>query len=121
VDDVVRAPADYAGRALTAPGAGLSGKITPYDAGGARKYYLTVGTAGGRIQAGFFLAPPALADALAAAMDPATNYSVNLAYRVRQVSINGFDQWQGVVSKVEFLDDNGRVVRTVPEPKAKGK
>jgi hypothetical protein len=121
VEDVVRSPADYAGRALTAPGAGLSGKVTTYDVDGVRKYYLTVGTAGGRIQAGFFLAPPALADELAAAMDPGTNYPVNLAYRVQQVDINGFAQWHGVVTRVEFFDGDGRVVRTLPQPKAKAK
>jgi hypothetical protein len=116
VEQVVRAPADFAGQKLVAAQALLSGTITTYDLGEVRKYYLTVGTARGRLQAGFFLAPPALADSLSVAMEARRNYSVNIIYKVQTVRINDFDQWHGVVTKVEFLDDDGRVVRVLPKP-----
>jgi hypothetical protein len=113
MEDVVRSPQDYAGQALRFTRVTLSGKITKYDVAGVRKYYLTLGSRGKTFEAGFFLAPPALADTLADKMDPETNYRVNLSCRVEQVFINRFPQWHGIVTRVDFLDADGRIVDTV--------
>jgi hypothetical protein len=110
---VVRAPADYAGRTLTFTGATLSGQITPYEVGYVRKYYLTVESRGGALVGGFFMAPPSLADKLAARMDRRQNYAVNLTCRVSRIVINDVPQWHGIVTRVDFLDGDGRVADTV--------
>jgi hypothetical protein len=119
MEDVVRSPADYAGRKLKFPGVTLSGNLTAYDPGGVRKYYLTVMSRNRRFEIGFFLAPPRLADKLTRVMNPRRNYWVNLTCKVRTISINGFEQWHGIVSRVDFLDDDGDVYRTVKVGKKK--
>jgi hypothetical protein len=113
MEDVVRAPADYAGKKLRFAWATLSGRITPYDAGGVRKYYLTVLGRSSTFEIGFFLAPPPLADKLVRVMNPRRNYRVNLRCKVQTISINGFEQWRAIVSRVSFLDEDGDVIRTV--------
>jgi hypothetical protein len=113
MEQVAASPADYAGLTLTFPGATLSGTITVYDVGNVRKYYLTVGSRRGTLEAGFFLAPPALADKLSRRMDRRYNYAVNLTCRVEQIAINEVPQWHGIVTRVDFLGDDGQVTDTV--------
>lgn len=117
MEDVVRTPADYAGKTLTFRGAALSGNVTKYDAGGVRKYYLQVDSKGRTFEAGFFLAPPGLADRLMDKMDPKKNYGVNLTCKVEQITLNGVPQWHGIVDKVEFIDADGKVTETIGRPK----
>jgi hypothetical protein len=62
METVIADPATYAGKSLTFSNATLAGKVTTYDVGDVRKYYLLVQSAGKRLEPGFFLAPPALAD-----------------------------------------------------------
>jgi hypothetical protein len=114
--DVTVAPATYAGRTLTFPKLKLSGTITKFDFGGVRKYYLTVETAGKRVDAGFFLAPPDVADKLGDYVSPRSNYEVNLSCKIERITINGFPQWHGIVTKVEFLTD-GKVSKTIQQAK----
>lgn len=113
MEDVVRSPQDYAGMSIEFPAAKLSGNITKYDVGGVRKYYLTVGSRTRTFEVGFFLAPPVLADKLAAKLNPETNYRVNLVCRIERIVINGVPQWHGIVTRVDFLNGDGRVVDTV--------
>ena len=113
IEDVVADPADYAGRTLVFQGVTLSGNITRYDLAGVRKYYLTVQTPGRVLEAGFFLAPPALADKLYNTMNPRENYTVNVTCKVEQISINSIPQWHGIVTAVAFIDGAGRVIETV--------
>jgi hypothetical protein len=113
MEQVVGSPADYAGMNLTFAGVTLSGNITAYDAGNVRKYYLILGSRRGSLEAGFFLAPPALADKLAQRMDARRNYAVNLTCRVQQIVINEVGQWHGIVTRVDFLDGDGQVTDTV--------
>jgi hypothetical protein len=113
MEEVIRAPADYAGQRLTFDGATLSGKITNYDVGNVRKYYLIVGSRRGALEAGFFLAPPSLADKLASRMDPERNYPVRLTCAVERIVINQVPQWHGIVTRVDFLDADGGVTDTV--------
>ena len=113
MEQVVWAPQNYAGATIEFPEATLSGRITTYDVGGVRKYYLTLGSRGRTFEVGFFLAPPALADKLAAGMNPQGNYWVNLTCRIDKISINGTPQWHGIVTRVDFLDDEGEVVESV--------
>jgi hypothetical protein len=113
MEQVVWAPQNYAGATIEFSEVTLSGKITPYDLGGVRKYYLTLGSRGRTFEVGFFLAPPALADKLAAGMNPQTNYWVNLVCRIEKISINGVPQWHGIVTRVDFLDEEGEVTETV--------
>jgi hypothetical protein len=113
MEQVARSPADYAGMTLTFGGATLSGKITVYEVGYVRKYYLTVGSRAGTLEAGFFLAPPSLADKLAGLMNPRQNYAVNLTCRVQRIVINEVPQWHGIVTRVDFLDGDGQVTDTV--------
>jgi hypothetical protein len=115
MEDVVRSPQDYAGSTVEFSGVKLSGNITKYDVGGIRKYYLTLTSRAKTFEVGFFLAPPGLADKLAGTMDPETSYRVNIACRVEKIVLNGVPQWHGFVTRVDFLDDNGRVVKTVRE------
>src|SRR5438105_1309909 len=74
MEEVVRSPADYEGQTLQFTGATLSGSIAKYDVGGVRKYYLTVSSRGRSLEAGFFLAPPRLADRLYDRMSRNRNY-----------------------------------------------
>ena len=113
--DVVRSPQDYAGQTVEFYGVKLSGNLTKYDVGGIRKYYLTLTSRAKTFEVGFFLAPPNLADKLANTMNPETNYRVNIVCRVDQIVLNGVPQWHGFVTRVDFLDENGRVVKTVRE------
>jgi hypothetical protein len=117
--DVVASPASYAGRVLTFPKLLLSGTVYKYDFEGVRKYYLLVQTGGKRLDLGFLLAPPAVADKLTDYMKPRTNYSVNLTCKVERITINSFPQWHGTVSKVEFLDADGKVVKTIEQARKK--
>jgi hypothetical protein len=117
IEDVVRAPRDYAGSTVQFAGVNLSGTITNYDVGGVRKYYLTVGNRARNFDVGFFLAPPGLADKLRDKMNRGTNYRVNFTCKVERIVINGVSQWHGIVSRVDFLDGNGRVKSTVKEGK----
>jgi hypothetical protein len=113
MEQVIGSPADYAGMNVTFSGVTLSGSVMAYDVGDVRKYYLTLGSRRGSLEAGFFLAPPALADKLGARMDPRRNYAVNLTCRVRQITINEVAQWHGIVTRVDFLDADGQVTDTV--------
>jgi hypothetical protein len=113
MEQVIRAPADYAGQVLTFPAATLSGSITTYDVAGIRKYYLVVNSRRGALEAGFFLAPPALADKLFIRMDRTADYRVNLTCKVERLVINEVPQWHGIVSRVDFLDGDGNVTDTV--------
>jgi hypothetical protein len=113
MQQVILAPADYAGQRLTFPGATLSGSITRYDIGYVRKFYLTVASRRGALEAGFFLAPPALADKLYDRMNPQSNYAVNLTCRVERIVINDVPQWHGIVTRVDFLGPDGSVTDTV--------
>jgi hypothetical protein len=113
IEDVVRNPADYAGKAVMYNGVTLSGAITPEEVSGVRKYYLTVQTPDRTYEAGFFLAPPGLADKLSDRMSPRKNYAVNISCKVEKISINGFEQWHGIVAAVAFLDSDGKVTETV--------
>ncbi len=113
--DVVRSPQDYAGQTIEFFAVKLSGNITKYDVGGIRKYYLTLTSQAKTFEVGFFLAPPNLADKLMGTMDPETNYRVNIVCRVDKIVLNGVPQWHGFVTRVDFLNDNGRVVKTVRE------
>lgn len=115
MEDVVRSPEDYAGRTIAFAGVTLSGNITKYDLGGVRKYYLTLGSREKTYEVGFFMAPPGLADKLAATMNPETTYRVNIACRVEKIVINRVAQWHGIVTRVDFLNAEGRVVETVKE------
>jgi hypothetical protein len=117
MEAVVRSPGDYARKKLRFTSALLSGRITTYDVAGVRKYYLTVASRNGSLEAGFFLAPPALADKLTRLMDLGRNYAVNLTCKVKAIAINGFTQWQGIVTRVAFRDGQGHVVRTVTAAK----
>src|SRR5215470_11374085 len=76
MEDVVRSPQDYAGKTLEFGGATLSGSLVKYDLGGVRKYYPVVSSSGKTLEAGFFLAPPDLADKLVEKMSPEKNYPV---------------------------------------------
>jgi hypothetical protein len=113
MEQVASSPADYAGLSLTFPGATLSGTITAYDVGNVRKYYLTVASRRGALEAGFFLAPPAVADKLSQRMDRRRNYAVNLTCRIEQIVINEVPQWHGIVTRVDFLGADGQVTDTV--------
>jgi hypothetical protein len=113
IEDVVADPADYAGQTLVFRGVALSGNITRYDLVGVRKYYLTVQTPGRVLEAGFFLAPPALADKLYNTMNPRENYNANVTCKVAQISINSVPQWHGIVTAVDFVGRDGRVIETV--------
>jgi hypothetical protein len=113
MEQVAGSPADYAGQTLTFGWVTLSGNITVYDVGNVRKYYLIVASRRGALEAGFFLAPPALADKLAQRMDARRNYAVNLTCRIEQIVINEVPQWHGIVTQVSFLDSDGQVTDTV--------
>lgn len=113
MEQVIRSPADYAGKVLTFPGATLSGNITTYDVAGVRKYYLVVNSRRGALEAGFFLAPPALADKLFIRTDRRESYRVNLTCKVERLVINEVPQWHGIVGRVDFLDGDGMVTDTV--------
>jgi hypothetical protein len=113
MENVILAPQDYAGQTLRFDGVALSGHLTVYDVSWTRKYYLTVRSADGNLEVGFFLAPPALADQLYNVMNARSNYTVNLTCRVQQIAINNFFQWHGIVTRVDLLDENGQVSRTV--------
>jgi hypothetical protein len=113
MEKVVESPADYAGKTLTFSGAKLSGAIVKYDVSGVRKYYLTVSSASRDLEAGFFLAPPALADKLADKMDPRKSYAVKITCKVEKLVINEVPQWHGIVTQVDFVDGDGRVTDTV--------
>lgn len=113
--EVIASPQSFAGKALTFAPALLSGKITTYDVAGVRKYYLVVEGGQDRLEAGFFLAPPRLADRLATVMDAGKNYRVGLTCKVERITINEVPQWHGIVTRVSFLDDEGKVVRTVED------
>ncbi len=113
IEDVVADPADYAGRTVVFNGVTLSGNITRYDTAGVRKYYLTIQTPGRVLEAGFFLAPPLLADKLYNTMNPRENYTVNVTCKVEQLSINSVAQWHGIVTAVAFVGADGRVIETV--------
>jgi hypothetical protein len=113
VEDVVRRPGDYAGKSVDFQGVTLSGTITKYDVSGIRKYYLTVQTADRVYEAGFFLAPPRLADRLYETLSPRKNYAVNLTCKVEKISVNGFEQWHGIVTAIAFLDGDGKVIETI--------
>jgi hypothetical protein len=117
MEDVVAAPADYGGKTLTFRGVALSGNVTKYDVGNIRKYYLQVASKSRTFEAGFFLAPPAVADRLIEKMDAKKNYGVNLVCKIEQITINGVPQWHGIVGKVEFVDADGKVTDTVELPK----
>lgn len=117
MEDVIRSPADYAGKTIAFSGAALSGNVTKYDVGGVRKYYLQVDSRSNTFEAGFFLAPPGLADRLIEKMDPKKNYGVRLTCKIEQITINGVPQWHGIVSKVEFTDGDGNTIDTVEQPK----
>lgn len=117
MEDVIRTPADYGGKTLTFRGAALSGNVTKYDVGSVRKYYLQVDSENRTFEAGFFLAPPGLADRLMDKMDPKKNYGVNLICKIEQITINGVPQWHGIVGKVQFTDADGKVTDTVELPK----
>jgi hypothetical protein len=65
------------------------------------------------LEAGFFLAPPPLADKLYETMNPRQNYTVNLTCKVAEISINSVPQWHGIVTAVAFIDGDGRVIETV--------
>ncbi len=110
---VIAAPADYAGQSITFPQITLSGEITWYEVNYMRKYYLTVASRRGALQPGFFLAPPSLADKLGSRMKAGQNYWVNLTCRIERIVINEVPQWHGIVTRIEFLDRNGRVTDTV--------
>jgi hypothetical protein len=113
MEDVVAAPADFAGRTLTFGGVTLSGSILRYDLAGVRKYYLTVGSRNLTYEPGFFLAPPPLADKLYDRLSPRRNYAVNLTCRVERLVINDVPQWHGIVSRVDLLGDDGSVAETI--------
>jgi hypothetical protein len=113
IEDVVANPADYAGQKVVFPGVLLSGSIYRYDVAGVRKYYLTAGTPDRVYEAGFFLAPPALADKLYDTMNPRLNYNVTLTCRVERITINTVAQWHGIVTAVSFIDSDGQVLKTV--------
>jgi hypothetical protein len=113
MEDVVRFPQDYAGTTVEFAGVKLSGNITKYDVGGIRKYYLTLGSRAMTFEAGFFLAPPGLADKLGEKVNPDLNYRVNIVCRIEKIVINRVPQWHGIVTRVDFLDANGRVADTV--------
>ena len=117
MDQVVARPADYGGRTLNFKGATLSGSITSYEVNYVRKYYLLVQGSDRKIEIGFFMAPPGLADQLAAYMSRTRNYSVNLTCKVEQVSINTFAQWHGIVTRVDFVDGDGKVIKTIKQGK----
>ncbi len=113
VEEVVASPADFAGQKVVFPGVTLSGSIYRYDVAGVRKYYLTVGTPERVYEAGFFLAPPALADKLYDMMNPRLNYNATLTCRVERITINSVAQWHGIVTAVSFIDGDGQVLKTV--------
>lgn len=113
MEQVVASPADYGGRTLTFTGATLSGAITGYEVNYVRKYYLNLLSKGRRFELGFFMATPGLADKLADYMDRTRNYSVNLTCKVERININGFAQWHGIATRVDFLDGDGKVVKTI--------
>jgi hypothetical protein len=115
--EVVQSPEDYSGKSLTFDGLTLSGTVTKYDVSGVRKYYLTVETRHGVYEAGFFLAPPGLADKLTDKMNPKKNYRVNVTCTVKKLTINGVAQWHGVVSAVAFVDGDGKVTATLKADK----
>ncbi len=113
IEQVIRSPGDYAGKVLTFSGVMLSGNITTYDVAGVRKYYLVVGSRRGALEAGFFLAPPALADKLFIRMDRQQSYRVNLTCKIERLVINEVPQWHAIVGRVDFLDGDGMVTDTV--------
>lgn len=113
IENVVASPADYSGQSLTFSGATLSGDVLRYDLAGVRKYYLTVATAARTFEAGFFLAPPALADKLIETMNARLNYNVTLTFRVEQITINSVPQWHGIVTAVSFIGRDGKVIETL--------
>ena len=115
MEDVIASPANYAGQRLQFTGAKLSGTVVKYDVAGVRKYYLVVSSTARDLEAGFFLAPPDLADKLIAKMDPRKNYPVKLTCKVTKIAINDVPQWHGIVSRVDFVDGNGQVVDTVKQ------
>jgi hypothetical protein len=90
----------------------LSGTITPYVAGGQGLDYLTV-SIDGKLQGGTFIVPPDLAAQLRGMMNPSVNYNVNFVYGWQRVPVNGFAPAYGVVTRVDFVDANGRVVASV--------
>jgi hypothetical protein len=101
-----------AGNTLVASNALLSGTITPYVAGGQGLNYLTV-QVGGKLQGGTFIVPPELAAQLRGMMNPNINYNVNFIYGWQNVPVNGFAPALGVVTRVDFVDANGRVFASV--------
>jgi hypothetical protein len=113
MEEVVRNPADYAGQTVEFAGVRLSGTITKYDVAGIRKYYLTLTSRKKTYEVGFFLAPPGLADKLAGKMDPEAKYRVTIACRVEKLVLNGVPQWHGIVTRVDFLNEDGEVTDTV--------
>ena len=117
MEDVIRAPGDYAGQKLQFNGVTLSGNVTKYDISGVRKYYLTLQSRQRTFEVGFFLAPPGLADKLTQKLDPRTNYAVNLTCKVEQITLNCLPQWHGIVSRIDLLDGNGNVVETIKDGK----
>jgi hypothetical protein len=100
------------GRSFIAPNALLSGTITPYAAAGRELSYLTV-QIDGKLQGGFFIAPPEIAAVLSRTLNPNRNYAVNFVYSMRRVPINGFAPALGVITRIDFLDYNGQVIGTV--------
>ena len=50
-------------------------------------------------------------------MNSRENYSVNLTCKIEKITPNGFDQWQAVVSRVVFLDGDGKATSTVEADK----
>jgi hypothetical protein len=117
MDQVVAKPASYEGRTLAFTGATLSGSITTYEVNYIRKYYLEVQGKDNKFEVGFFLAPPGLADKLADYMNRSRNYSVNLTCKVERIRINTFAQWHGIVTRVDFVDSDGKVVKTLKQEK----
>jgi hypothetical protein len=117
MDQVVATPASYGGRTLTFTGATLSGSITTYEVSYVRKYYLNVQSKDSKLEIGFFMTPPGLADKLADYMNRSRNYSVNLTCKVERISINTFAQWHGIVTQVDFVDGDGKVVKTIKQGK----
>jgi hypothetical protein len=100
------------GNTFAASNAVLSGTITPFVAGGRGLDYLTV-RVDGKLQGGTFIVPPDLAAQLRGMMNPGINYNVNFIYGWQNVPVNGFAPAYGVVTRVDFVDGNGRVFASV--------
>jgi hypothetical protein len=112
VDQVVFNQNTAVGGRFIAPNALLSGTITPYAAAGKELSYLTV-QVDGKLQGGFFIAPPEIAAVLSRSLNPNRNYAVNFEYSVRRVPINGFAPALGVITRIDFIDGYGQVIGSV--------